>query len=818
MGLGALDAALSGLRVSQQQLDVISNNIANVSTPGYTRKILPQSAQSIAGETVGVRAGIITRNVDLNLSRDFWTQISATEFLNVQAEYLKRVEQFHGPPDAELSVSAEVSRLYESFVELANSPEDTFFQASVIDQAEDTANKINDLSNLITTSRNDIQDEIFTSVSRINDLLSQIADLNDEISNSLSTGRSVAASSDDRDSAIQELSSLIQIDFFTRSDGVMVVQTVEGLELASETAEPVSFSQTPVSATTFYPDSINGIIVGEPNTPSAVDITQSLVGAKLGGLIQLRDETFPKQMAQLDELAHKLALRFEDQGLLLFTDPSGLIPDDGAPTAEDPGPPVVAAVPVDYVGFSASIQVNQNILDDPSLLQRGTVTTDETVQAGSSEVIQRIIEYTFSDIEFQIAEGNFDLRASAVLPVPIDLQNLLGLFSRNEVEGSTGLSGYPTMADLLNVAGPASDNPLLGTDDQFSIVFSDPRIIPATADFTVTIDLDAVADTGNAAQSIVDEINAQITAGAPANDPFAASASVGPNGEIVLNSRANIQIDNTIANGLSSQGLSMLGFVAGTTTTTDPSFDVQVGNDDPVTITIEPGDDENDLVEKLRLDTAITPGDTDGVPGLGVSIDPATGFLTLRPGDSTDPALATFGGGLKITGSNFQADPALADAASPLITAGVPGPINIVTALFGSLDASNNEISPISNTAYGSITDGAAGGPPFPELPFREDLLGPNADISTGVVSARTLVDFSQKMVNQHILELNLNQTRIADEETYLSTLETQLLDESGVNLDQELSTLIVVQTAYSASARIVSAVDQLFQELLNAV
>ncbi|MCK5556638.1 MAG: hypothetical protein KAI76_10400, partial [Alphaproteobacteria bacterium] len=40
----ALDAALSGLRIAQQALDVTSTNISNASTPGYTRKILPQES------------------------------------------------------------------------------------------------------------------------------------------------------------------------------------------------------------------------------------------------------------------------------------------------------------------------------------------------------------------------------------------------------------------------------------------------------------------------------------------------------------------------------------------------------------------------------------------------------------------------------------------------------------------------------------------------------------------------------------------------------------------------------------------------------
>lgn len=51
MGLGGLDIALSGLRVSQQQLNTIASNVSNVNTDGYTRKILPQS-NVVVGENL----------------------------------------------------------------------------------------------------------------------------------------------------------------------------------------------------------------------------------------------------------------------------------------------------------------------------------------------------------------------------------------------------------------------------------------------------------------------------------------------------------------------------------------------------------------------------------------------------------------------------------------------------------------------------------------------------------------------------------------------------------------------------------------------
>ena len=127
MGLGALDAALAGLRISQQQLSVISNNVANVGTPGFTRKLLPQSSQAIDGVTVGVAAETIVRNVDINLSRDLWTQISATGQLDIKQQYLSRVEEFHGPPDANQSIAAELAQLEETFIRLSDSPDDSFF-------------------------------------------------------------------------------------------------------------------------------------------------------------------------------------------------------------------------------------------------------------------------------------------------------------------------------------------------------------------------------------------------------------------------------------------------------------------------------------------------------------------------------------------------------------------------------------------------------------------------------------------------------------------------------------------------------------------
>jgi flagellar hook-associated protein 1 FlgK len=808
MGLAALDSALSGLRIAQQQISVISNNVANVGTPGFTRKILPQSSQSIQGVTVGVISETIIRRVDLNLERDLWTQISTVGQLDIQKSYLSRIEQFHGPPDKELSIAAELSRLKDSFSALSDNPSDTFLLSAVVDKAVDAANKINNLSGLITTLRNDTQTDITATVDRINDLLTQIAELNGQIQGSSNVNRSSALLEDKRDDAIKELAGLIDITFFKRGDGVLVVQTNGGIELASTRSVQLSFSPTAQSPLTYYPASSSSVLITDLLVPNAqpLDITAASPGGKLGGLLELRDTIFPQQMAQLDELSHKLALRFEAQGLRLFTDGSGNLPADTPPDPTTlPNP-----TPVSYIGFSSRIRVNTAILNDNSLVQQGT--TGAVVQNGSNEVIARVVEYAFGSVDFQqILNTNPATSVDLLNRGGDDLQTWLGLFSSNTLSAGRDLSAFATVADLVLSANGALDDP----NDQFQITFEEART--GLGPTTITVDL-SVAD-GFAGATAIDRLVAHINneialAGVPAG--LAAVASVGANGELVMNTRGSIEIDSNFgATGIGQAGLDFLGLVdnAGNPRMpTDPYFDIQVGNDDPVRITLEPGDTDVDLIAKLQAVDGLA------VDTVNFALD---GFLRLRPGNDYDNP--DFGGGLRITGGPFATSGA--SLAGPPALAGrtaIDDGVNIISALFGTytdIDPGVGVIiqndSPVSDVGYQSQTDGSLV-PPIPTLPFRTDLLGPGADISTRINGASSLVDFAQKMVNQQTQGLNLTKARIADEDTLRQSLERQLLDDSGVNLDEELGHLITVQTAYAASARVITAVDRAFQDLLD--
>ncbi len=807
MSVQALNTALTGLRMAQQQLNVISNNVANVGTPGYTRKILPQSTQVINnGQGIGVLADTIIRKVDMNLSRDLWTQVSSVSASNVKASYLSTVEAFHGPPDKELSIGAYIAALKDEFTSLSDSPGDGFKLQATLNQAIDVADKFNAFGTMVTQLRRDAQDEIVDVVNTINAASEQIALLNTQIKNAVSVGRSSADLEDKRDEALKQLSEQLKITYFRRGDGVIVVQSSTGVELASEKASPLSFTPTAITASATYPTSLAGIYAnGDSNDVSSFDIAATNLGGKLGGLLELRDETLVQYQGQIDELAHKLAMRFDAQGLRLFTDAAGNVPADTPP---NPGT-LPSPTPVEYVGFATGIQVNQAIIDDITLLQKGTYTSDQAIPTGSNEVIRRILEFSFGSVNYQQAVGDIDLRVA--LPAT-DLQQWMGLYSSNKVTSSVNLATYPEIDD--GVVGSNTDLaevlssyfPNWPADDRVDITFSDPRT--GLTDTTITLDLSAAAAQagGDALDQLIAEINAQITAqGVPAG--FAAVASRNANGQLTIASRANITIDASNAGGMGATALAAIGLAEGTFNTEDPYFDVQIGAQPAVRITIEPGDTQADLVDKLRWDA----GTQTGVKGLNVDFDTATGFLSLRPGMDDSNGGPSFGGDLKITGGPFKTN-----APANATLAGLPQSVNIVTALFGNYTVNGGtvkEFSAITDVAYGSET--YAGSGVF--VPYRTQYLGQAANVGTGILTATNIVDFGQKIVNRQTQDLVETQSRQSDDTTLRDLLQRRLTDESAVNIDEEMSNLIVVQTAYSAAARAVTAADEMFQELMNA-
>ena len=94
--LSSISSSLSGMKVAQAQLEIVSNNIANVDTKGYTRKTAAQSANVIAGTTMGVTLHNTKRTVDEGLLKSFLTSNAQSSFLASKYNYLSRMDNLMG--------------------------------------------------------------------------------------------------------------------------------------------------------------------------------------------------------------------------------------------------------------------------------------------------------------------------------------------------------------------------------------------------------------------------------------------------------------------------------------------------------------------------------------------------------------------------------------------------------------------------------------------------------------------------------------------------------------------------------------------------
>ncbi len=376
MGISALDSALTGLNVAQRQLDVISRNVANASTEGYTRKTLAQQTLVLNGRGVGVKVSELQRSVNQSVLNDSWLQNSIAGGAEIKQSYLTRVQQVYGASDSESSFAASLSKVKDTLVALAADPNSGITQTQVLNQARDFATKVNNTSNNLQSLRNGVQSAMQDSVSQVNQLLDNIASINVQIIKIQSVnGNSTVDLQDQRDQAIKSLAGLMDVTYYKTEDGGITVQTKTGTVLADATARHLNFSPSQLNYNSYYPASAAAI------TLNGQDVTSQITDGNLGALIQLRDQTLPTYQAQLDEFAHKTALRFQAQGVKLFTDNTGAVPTD-----------VVA----NYVGFSAKMQINSAIVNDVSLLQKGT-GGGPAPAPGDNTNITKLIDYAFGD-------------------------------------------------------------------------------------------------------------------------------------------------------------------------------------------------------------------------------------------------------------------------------------------------------------------------------------------------------------------------------------------------------------------------------------
>jgi len=301
--LGALQTSLSGLQVSQAQMQITSNNIANVNTLGYSRKTAETLTRTLAGQGNGVRLSEIQRNVDDRLLRQLQDHIARLSGQKIQSGYLRETQIMFGSLADNTSLGHRVTEFGSALEGLSTNPASLTNRTATVESGRLLASQLNTMTTNLQQMRRDADRLIETAVTTVNTLLTDIHTLNKQIAIAKATTDTVPDLEDQRDRLIDKLANEIDIQHFTRSTGEVVILTGTGRALLN--SQPVTLTHTAaaqLSPSVTLGNGITGILIGT----AGPDITSEITGGRLGGLITTRDQNLVDLQAQIDRLAEVL--------------------------------------------------------------------------------------------------------------------------------------------------------------------------------------------------------------------------------------------------------------------------------------------------------------------------------------------------------------------------------------------------------------------------------------------------------------------------------------------------------------------------------
>ncbi len=306
--MSMMNIGLSGIQASQIGMNVTSQNVANINTPGYSRQQVMLGAvgaqgvgMSDAGNGVSVQA--IRRVTDQYQTNQMFRSASMLGEASTSAGQIKRLETLMAGDSMNLSTGFD--NFFTSLNGSSISPYSSAHRQQIVSEAEALANRFNHLSSSIDGQYDDLSQQRSSSVSQANSLLSNLATLNDKIRDGQARGANTSALEDERDVLITELAELVDVRITDAGDGTLNIALPNGQPLLTgNNAAQLSLEQDPNNPRS----DILSLTLNGQNFPLDDDI-----GGKLGALSEYERDVLQPTLDAINDIAREFADAFNAQ-------------------------------------------------------------------------------------------------------------------------------------------------------------------------------------------------------------------------------------------------------------------------------------------------------------------------------------------------------------------------------------------------------------------------------------------------------------------------------------------------------------------------
>lgn len=311
--MSVLSIGISGLNTAQAGLLTTSHNIANASTPGYSRQQIVQGTNIALSSGVGfmgqgTHVETIRRSYDELLGRQVLSAETGASEMESYLSQIRQIDNMLGDPEAGLSPS--LAAFFRGVQDVAANPTSAGARQSMLSASQAMVTRFQSMDQRLSEVRDGVNQQVGTQITQINTLSAQVADVNQQIVVARANGSNSTPNDllDQRDQIVRDLNKLVRVSTVTQSDGSfnLFIGSGQALVVGNQ-----SYKLQAVRA----PDDAERItvgLVGSGGTAQPMSEEQ-ITGGILGGVLRFRSQTLDGAQNALGRIALTLAQNVNDQ-------------------------------------------------------------------------------------------------------------------------------------------------------------------------------------------------------------------------------------------------------------------------------------------------------------------------------------------------------------------------------------------------------------------------------------------------------------------------------------------------------------------------
>ncbi len=296
-----VSVASNAVQSYQRALGTVSNNIANVSTDGYSRQEVVMAANPVAKVgTVylgtGVTVDTVKRQYDTFAEANLRNSNSELSSQEPMVNYANRVIDIMG--SSSMGLSGALDQFFNGARDLSSDPASTVMRGSFLRDSSNLAARFGELSSQLDLIQNETDEAVKSYANSMNTIFKQLAEVNTQLTKQKSASLQPADLLDQRDVLLKDLSSYAHINTFFAENGSVTVSLGPSLS-RDVVVDGIKSYMLGTDFNSAAPEKVS--LVLDPYG-AATPLT-GLSGGKLAGIMSFREQVLGSSRSSLDTLA-----------------------------------------------------------------------------------------------------------------------------------------------------------------------------------------------------------------------------------------------------------------------------------------------------------------------------------------------------------------------------------------------------------------------------------------------------------------------------------------------------------------------------------